>query len=34
MSLSEPALPNDAYAWIDRFAADLHVAARDLVRTN
>jgi len=39
MSLSEPALPNDPfandpYAWIDRFAADLHVAARDLVRTN
>jgi hypothetical protein len=33
MSLSEP-LPNDPYAWIDRFAADLHVAARDLVRTN
>ena len=25
---------NDPYAWIDRFAADLHVAARDLVRTN
>jgi hypothetical protein len=23
---------DDAYAWIDRFAADLHVAARDLVR--
>ena len=39
MSLSEPAAPNDPfandpYAWIDRFAADLHVAARDLVRTN
>ena len=38
MSLSEPAVPNDPlandpYAWIDRFAADLHVAARDLVRT-
>jgi hypothetical protein len=33
MSLSEP-LPNDPYGWIDRFAADLHVAARDLVRTN
>ena len=26
-------LDNDPYAWIDRFAADLHVAARDLVRT-
>ena len=25
---------NDPYACIDRFAADLHVAARDLVRTN
>jgi hypothetical protein len=24
--------PNDPYGWIDRFAADLHVAARDLVR--
>ena len=24
---------NDPYGWIDRFAADLHVAARDLVRT-
>jgi hypothetical protein len=39
MSLSEPAVPNnplanDPYAWIDRFAADLRVAARDLVRTN
>ena len=22
----------DPYAWIDRFAADLHIAARDLVR--
>ncbi len=28
-----PPLVNDPYAWIDRFAADLHVAARDLVRT-
>lgn len=24
--------PGDSHAWIDRFAADLHVAARDLVR--
>ena len=24
---------NEPYAWIERFAADLHVAARDLVRT-
>ena len=24
--------PNDPYGWIDRLAADLHVAARDLVR--
>ena len=36
MSLSDPiseATPaNDPYAWIDRFAADLHFAARDLVR--
>jgi hypothetical protein len=39
--LSEPpreaaapnALANDPYGWIDRFAADLDVAARDLVRT-
>jgi hypothetical protein len=30
MSSSEPALPNDPYAWIDRFAADLHAAARAL----
>jgi hypothetical protein len=28
---SRPLNP-DPYAWIDRFAADLHVAARDLVR--
>ncbi len=27
---SRPPIPD--YAWIDRFAADLHVAARDLVR--
>src|SRR5258708_31339113 len=36
MSLSDPisqATPaNDSYGWIDRFAADLHIAARDLVR--
>jgi hypothetical protein len=36
MSLSDPipeaALADDPYGWIDRFAADLHVAARDLVR--
>jgi hypothetical protein len=25
-----PALPNDPYAWIDRYAADLHQAARTL----
>src|SRR5262249_28282461 len=24
--------PDDPYGWIDRFAADLHLAARDLVR--
>jgi hypothetical protein len=24
--------PHDPYGWIDRFASDLHVAARDLVR--
>jgi hypothetical protein len=29
---ADPALPNDPYAWIDRFAADLHAAARELVR--
>jgi len=28
----EGAAPNDPYGWIDRFAADLHVAARDLAR--
>ena len=33
MSSSEPALPNDPYAWIDRYAADLHQAARALART-
>jgi hypothetical protein len=26
------ALPNDQYAWIDRYAADLHEAARNLSR--
>ena len=30
MSSSERALPNDPYAWIDRYAADLHQAARTL----
>jgi hypothetical protein len=25
-------LPNDEYAWIDRYAADLHQAARTLAR--
>jgi len=30
MSLSETDRPNDPYAWIDRFAADLHVATREL----
>jgi hypothetical protein len=30
MSSSEPARPNDPYAWIDRYAADLHQAARGL----
>jgi hypothetical protein len=30
MSLSEPEHPNDAYAWIDRFAADLHSAVREM----
>jgi hypothetical protein len=33
MSSSEPALPNDPYAWIDRYAADLHQAARTLARS-
>ena len=33
MSSSEPALPNDPYAWIDRYAADLHQAARALAKT-
>jgi hypothetical protein len=32
MSSSDAALPNDQYAWIDRYAADLHRAARDLAR--
>ncbi len=32
MSSSEHALPNDPYAWIDRYAADLHEAARTLAR--
>jgi hypothetical protein len=32
MSSSETALPNDPYAWIDRYAADLHQAARTLAR--
>ena len=32
MSSSEAALPNDPYAWIDRYAADLHQAARTLAR--
>jgi hypothetical protein len=36
MSLSDPVsdatLADDPYDWINRFAADLHVAARDLVR--
>ena len=27
MSSSNAALPNDPYAWIDRYAADLHEAA-------
>jgi hypothetical protein len=30
--ISEATLANDPYGWIDAFAADLHVAARDLVR--
>ena len=33
MSSSEPARPNDPYAWIDRYAADLHQAARRLAAT-
>jgi hypothetical protein len=33
MSSSEPARPNDPYAWIDRYAADLHQAARSLAAT-
>jgi hypothetical protein len=33
MSSSEPARPNDPYAWIDRYAADLHQAARSLTAT-
>ena len=32
MSSSNAPLPNDPYAWIDRYAADLHRAARDLAR--
>jgi hypothetical protein len=32
MSSSDAARPNDAFAWIDRYAADLHAAARDLAR--
>ena len=32
MSSSEAARPNDPYAWIDRYAADLHQAARTLAR--
>ncbi len=32
MSPSNAPLPNDQYAWIDRYAADLHRAARDLAR--
>ena len=32
MSLSDAKLPNDPYAWIDRYAADLHQAARVLAR--
>src|SRR3979409_1045891 len=32
MLSSEPARPNDPYAWIDRYAADLHQAARTLAR--
>jgi len=25
--------PDDPYGWVDRFAAELHIAARDLVRS-
>ena len=32
MSSSNAPLPNDPYAWIDRYAADLHRASRDLAR--
>ena len=32
MSSSNATLPNDPYGWIDRYAADLHRAARDLAR--
>jgi hypothetical protein len=32
MSSSKTVLPNDQYAWIDRYAADLHEAARTLSR--
>jgi len=32
MSSSEAPRPNDEYAWIDRYAADLHRAARTLAR--
>src|SRR5215831_16479902 len=32
MLSSEPVRPNDPYAWIDRYAADLHQAARALAR--
>jgi len=32
MSSSNAPLPNDQFAWIDRYAADLHRAARDLAR--
>ena len=33
MLSSEPVRPNDPYAWIDRYAADLHQAARALARS-
>lgn len=32
MSSSNAPLPNDQYSWIDRYAADLHQAARALAR--
>ena len=32
MSSSNAPLPNDQFAWIDRYAADLHRAARTLAR--